>query len=60
MVYLKGSKRRKEKLQREKAKLYAVALGCSKSRGPSTSAGFSNLSDDIFSLHLEGCGRGHK
>ena len=33
-----------------------VALGCSKSRGPSTNgncSGFCNLSDDIFSLHLK-------
>ena len=39
-----------------------VALGCSKSRGPSTNGNFfrfCNFSDDIFSLHLgKGCGCG--
>ena len=40
-----------------------VALGCSESRGPSTSgnwSGFCNLSDSNFSLHLGkkcGCGQ---
>ena len=41
-----------------------VALGCSKSRGPSTSRNWSrfyNLSDSNFFLHLgKGCGHGQK